>query len=229
MIIYNRDIEIVERARNRLVTACIYMQTPEFLETFPQQSFSSVTPVKAEEGSFVICSAQIMSPDKYVVQADDVCTPAIEKDQTLMHKVREKVRARTRALMTAANLASEDQDALFDSADLIDEATGIPTGFTVMFHDAVRMEDQLMTIPFFGLRSKLGAVQSKLQERGGRLQAVEVAHRSAMTAFEYNKVATNKFTEGFGPSAGETMLRKADRLLGDVGIPRVIHPQRKLH
>jgi hypothetical protein len=223
MIIYNRDIEIVERARNRLVTACIYMQTPEFVETFPQSSFSSVAPVKAEEGSFVITSAQIMSPDRYIVQADDKCAPAVEKDLLLMKDIREKVKQRTHVLSASANLASEEQDFLFDSADLIDEATGIPAGFTVMFHDAVKIEDQLTAIPFFGLRHKLEIVQSRLEGHGGRLQAVEVAHRSSMTAFEYNKVATHKFSEGYRPSAGETMLRKADRLLGDIGIPRIIH------
>lgn len=222
MIIHgNRDREFVFRARHRTVNAHVYMQTPEFIETFPRRDFQAVTAVPSEEGSFVINRARIMSPDQFVVLSDDICEPEIEKSPTVKNAVHKKLQDRNMALLKGG-LSSDEQRLLFDSSDLTDEATGLPKAFVVVFNDSSSVYHQIETVPFVALRSKLAHVQNALEKRDGRLQAVEVTHSCAVSAYDYNKIAQSFSHGGFAPSAGETMLRNADRLLDDVGITRVV-------
>lgn len=195
MLILNRQQEIVERAKNRLVDAIIYMATPEFLETFPDGG--NITPASASGILSLDKTINMMfSPDRHYWQGLDKCKARIEMDPALQGKIVDELQTRNHAL-TAGGLSCDEQDTIFNSSDLTSRSTGLPARFFMVFNaSAGQIQSEIATVPFENLRRDLSHFQEHLQKINGYVQAIEVEHIDALSAFDYNKLITKKYVQG---------------------------------
>ncbi len=222
-MIIDRTREIAHRARHRLVLAMISVEAHEpDLNAINTKNMGinvqdGKASVKANERGFLVQSA-------CVFETDAECDPAIERSPTLMDNVRKKLSDRMQAYV-AQGLHQEDLRPLFESEDVILEATGLPAKISITLPSK---DDQVLArvkqdCPFEKLRGHLTAIHEKMMANGGRLVSVDMTHKSGISAFDFYEIAGGQQSTGWKPSYGEIMLRSADRLLGDIGIPRVLN------
>lgn len=225
MVILDRQHEIVERATERLVTAMIYMVAPRDPEVpFQVTSFGMI--VNKGAHSFQRAAQGDYVQGAHLWQQPDRCLPKIATDPAALQRALERVRERTRQLvggdMALQGLDGGQKKLAFDSADIVNEATGIPPKMHVDFVNAgATQRPDIEGVPFGGLKAYLYLLEEKLGEIGGHLHSMDVAHVPAISASEFYKLGLPARGIGFNPGYGDMMLARAHNLLVDVGVPLV--------
>lgn len=233
MVILDRQREIVERATERLVTAIIYMVAPRDPNlSFNVAGFGMI--VDKRSGSFQCAAQGNYVQGSHLWQQPDRCTPKITTDPDVLQRALDRIRERTRQLvggdMAFQGMDGDQKKLAFDSADIVNEAIGIPLQLHVDFaHAGATQRPDIEGVPFGGLKAYLYLLEEKLAAVGGHLHSMDVAHVPAISAAEFYKLGLPAQGIGFNPSYGDMMLARAHNTLVDHGVPRVIPVKPKLN
>lgn len=219
----DRKEEILHRARNRTVTAILHLSAAGADEDAQPERFGLIfdggKPMESLRGS------QMVSQTAQLWQMGDTCEPLAERDPKMLAEILAAVARRTHAVTKGemSSVPTERVKAPFNCEDLVDRATGIPPRLTLTFAaaDSSAAATDIARLPFPNLKNFLGAVFDRVRTIGGTLHSVDVAHRPAMTAFDYYEISQQRLVPGVRFSYGDVMLARAQNLLQQIGIPYV--------
>jgi hypothetical protein len=226
----SREREVFDRASHRSVTALVNMEIPgQDPHVNPENYGVIIHSQKALQASRILDQAldAAFARSATCWNFEDTCEPLVQRDPAVLQRTMSLIARRMKALSEAGavNLSRDDKKALFDSADVIDEATGIKPKLTYDFNGSVLAESQISQIPFPKLKEFVLRLLEKLTKMDGSIQSVTISHTTAMSAFEYYEMALNPHIQGKRFSYGEVMLIKAQNLLAEVGMP-LVYPKK---
>ena len=217
----NRQEEILTRAKNRTVSAIIHMSAPDIDPNINPSQFGMIVENKKPVHSLTSKKAFAQGAQSWV--QDDTCVTLAEKDPKVLYEILEAVGRRMKSIEgELQRLHGDDKKVIFNSEDLVNKATGIPLRMRFNLNESENgLQRDILKLPFNKLQSYLLTLQEKLENIGGKIHSVDVAHTASMTAFEYYELATKTLVPGRKFSYGDIMLSKAYNLLKDIGMPLV--------
>jgi len=227
----SREREVYDRASHRSVTAFVNMEIPgQDPHVNPENYGVIIHSPKAIQASILLDKAIDAAFARAATcwKFEDTCEPLVQRDPVVLQRAMRVIARRMKALSEtgAANLSRDDKKALFDSADVIDEATGIKRKLTYDFNGSVLTEAQIDQIPFPKVKDFIFRLLEKLTKMDGSIQSVDITHTTAMSAFEYYEMVLNPSLQpGKKFSYGDVMLARGYNLLAEVGMPLVYPPK----
>jgi len=226
----SREQEVRDRAVHRSVTAFVNMEIPGQDPHVPPGHYGVIVePHRSLKAGTLLDEAldQAFARAATCWRFEDTCSPLVERDSSVLNRTIGIITRRMEALSAtgAANLSRDEKKSLFDSADVIDAATGIEPNLTYDFGAAVITSGQIDQIPFPKVKDFISKLFCKLSSMNGCIQSVSIRHTTAMSAFEYYEMALNPHIQGKRFSYGEVMLSRAHNLLVEVGMPLVYPPK----
>ncbi len=221
MFLGDRTKELVFRAAHREVTAMVTLSLPGIDPKANPESFGAI--IKDRKlFSPAAGAGSVFSQSANVWKFDDNCVPAIEKDPALLKSLKDELDGRTKGLHSGhfTGLDYSDQDAVFDSEDLVGKGTGIPSRLNIDFGASFERAVLAITmLPFDRLKGYLCNLVEKADEAGGQVHDVVITHKSSLSAKDYYKIAGRELHPGRRFSSGDYMLARATNALIDMGIP----------
>lgn len=172
------------RASNRMVIAMINMQAPLDDQDSLNPSSMGIS-ISAGKPHITPGANAVYAQGVQVWKFDDHIVIKIEKDMRTVFEVMKLLEKRTAAL-ASSNIDSTQRDEMFESEDLVEKITGVPPAIRIDFEGSA--DQRIYTIeakvPFARLKDYLQVLNGRLQEVGGQLQSVDIAHAPLMTAHD---------------------------------------------
>lgn len=218
-MILDRQKEIVHRARHRLVMAFITLEahvaTVDEINTenLGVRIKNRKAKIEANEDGFIIHSAQVL-------ETDDQCEALVEKDPAVMQDVLTKLKDRNRASLNTG-LSAEEQDILFESEDIVLQATGLPSRISIVFASQNQeFAKALRSLPFAKLTDYFSILNDKMSAINGRIHSVDITHKSAVSAHDFYRIASKSFAAGgFVATDGRRILADGHNMLNGMIMP----------
>lgn len=221
LLVGNREQEILARATNRKVTTIVNMSAPGVDPGSLHGMFGMIV----EKRRPAIATDEVHAQSAHMWQTDDTCEAVAEKNPRVMMEVLRDVAQRMKGLESGGALSRlrlDSQKVVFDSADLVDKANGLPLRLSVSFDGAATdATPAIMGLPFPKIQSFLLKLDDGVRSIGGRLHSADIVHSASMSAFDYYEMAIKEYMPGKKFTYGDVMLARATALLRDVGMPFV--------
>lgn len=227
-MILDRQKEILHRARHRLVLAFLMVEAEIPVgEAFNEKNVGVA--VKDRKAVLKATPDGMIMQSALVLETDEECDALVERSTIFLGEISERIRNRDRDMLKP-EMSSEDRDALFESEDVIYEASGIAKRISMEFTDATTsFASSMISFPFRKLAYHFSLINDKLAAYNGRICSIDVTHKSAISARDFYKIPSKTYSTGYSLRDGERILNRGYNALVAAGMPLVRPSDRKFH
>jgi hypothetical protein len=194
ILVGSREQEILDRARNRKVTAIIHISAPNVDEGASPEQFGVI--YQGKMPARPLNTSQMFAQTAQAWQMDDECPVLAERDPQVLAAILEAVTRRMYALNRGdlREIHTDKKRVMFDCDDLVYRASGIPVHLKLDFRKSAEVfEGDLERLPFPKLKEFLHVVYDRLQKIGGTLHSADITHVAAISAIDYYKISTKEY------------------------------------